>query len=106
MGKTALVNLWLSDVTAAQVAAAYLLAVNLAAFALSGLDKRAAKRARRRVPEKHLFRLAVLGGAMGLYLSMFVFHHKTKRGIFRFGVPAIILLQALVFVCVYLQILR
>ena len=43
---------------------AYLLAVNIAAFAVFGIDKRRAKKRQWRVPEKTLFLLALL-----LYLT-------------------------------------
>ena len=69
---------------------AYLLAVNLAAFALFGADKRRAKRQQWRVPEKTLFLLALLGGSLGAVCGMCVFHHKTRHWYFRYGLPAIL----------------
>ena len=47
-------------------AAAYLVVVNLIAFAVYGADKRRAKKDKRRVPEKTLFLLALIGGSVGL----------------------------------------
>ena len=76
-----------------QAAAGYLAAVNLAAFALMGLDKRRARRGAWRISEKALFLPAVLGGALGGLLGMRVFHHKTKHWYFVWGVPAILLAQ-------------
>lgn len=73
----------------------YLLGVNLLAFLLSGLDKRAAVKGRRRVPEKRLMLLAAAGGGIGLFLSMEFFHHKTQKPLFRIGVPLIIAGQLL-----------
>jgi uncharacterized membrane protein YsdA (DUF1294 family) len=71
----------------------YLLAVNLAAFALMGLDKGRAKKNRWRIPEKTLFLPAVLGGALGGVAGMRVFHHKTRHWYFRWGFPALLILQ-------------
>lgn len=71
----------------------YLLAVNLAAFILMGVDKRRAKRDRWRIPEKVLFLPVVLGGALGGVLGMRTFHHKTKHWYFRFGFPLLLVLQ-------------
>ena len=46
--------------------ALYLLGVNLAAFFAMGWDKRCAKRpGKRHIPEKRLFLLSLLGGALG-----------------------------------------
>ncbi len=75
------------------VPAVYLLAVNLIAFTVFGWDKRCAKRQHRRVPERTLFTLAAVGGSIGALLGMRVFHHKTRHNSFRFGIPAILLVQ-------------
>ena len=75
------------------VPAAYLAAVNLAAFAVFGVDKRRARRGLRRVPEKTLFLLALLGGAWGGWLGMRLFRHKTKHRSFVLGFPLLALLQ-------------
>ena len=71
--------------------AAYLLAVNLAAFITFGADKRRARRNEWRVPERTLFLLALAGGSLGAVCGMCAFHHKTKHWYFRFGLPAILL---------------
>ena len=79
---------------------AWLVVINLITFLIFGLDKWKAKRkmqneAVRRVPEKTLFLLAVLGGSVGALLGMRVFHHKTLHRSFRFGIPAILAAQLL-----------
>ena len=71
----------------------YLFAVNIAAFALFGADKRKARRGDWRISEKALFLSAVLGGSLGAMIGMRVFHHKTKHWYFVFGIPAILVLQ-------------
>lgn len=73
--------------------AAYLAAVNLAAFALCGWDKRRAIRRKRRVPERRLLGLAAAGGAVGLWAGMRVFHHKTLHKKFTWGVPCLLAAQ-------------
>lgn len=78
--------------------AAWLLVINLTAFLVFGLDKWKAKRKEhretvRRVPERTLFLLAALGGSVGALLGMKVWHHKTLHKRFRFGIPAILILQ-------------
>lgn len=62
-------------------------------FIIMGADKRRAHKGARRVPEKRLFLLALLGGAAGGWLGMCVFRHKTRHWYFRFGFPLIALVQ-------------
>lgn len=73
--------------------AVYLAAINLATFAVYGVDKHRARRGKWRVPEKTLFLLPLLGGSVGALLGMRVFHHKTKHWYFVWGIPAILLAQ-------------
>ena len=73
--------------------ALYLAAVNAVTFLVYGADKRRAKKGQWRVPEKTLFLLPLLGGSVGGILGMRVFHHKTRHWYFRWGIPAIFLLQ-------------
>lgn len=64
-------------------------ALSLLDFALCGWDKRCARRARRRVPERRLLGLAALGGAAGLWAGMYAFRHKTRHWYFVWGAPAL-----------------
>lgn len=75
----------------------YILIINMTAFCVSGIDKSAAIHNRGRIPEKTLFLLAVIGGSVGIYASMFLFRHKTKHISFMIGIPAIILIQIALF---------
>ena len=68
--------------------------INVVTFFVYGDDKRRAKRpGARRIPEKTLLLLAALGGSPGALAGMRVFHHKTRHWYFKFGIPAILLLQ-------------
>ena len=71
----------------------YLLAVNLWAFALMGIDKRRAKKDLWRIKERTLFLPVLLGGGVGGILGMKMFHHKTKHWYFRYGFPAVLILE-------------
>ncbi len=71
----------------------YLAVMTVVTFAVCGWDKSAAKKQRRRVPEKVLFLLSLLGGSVGMYLGMQTFRHKTQHWYFQYGIPAIILAQ-------------
>ena len=68
----------------------YSLLINLVAFIAMGRDKRLSKtEGARRIPEKTLFTLALLGGGWGAAAGMFHFRHKTRHWYFRLGLPAI-----------------
>ena len=69
------------------------LGASVLGFSLMGWDKRQAKRGGPRVPERRLFWVALLGGAAGALLGMYLFRHKTRRWYFRWGLPAMLLLQ-------------
>ena len=71
----------------------YLLAINVVAFIMYGIDKYKAKKAKWRIPEATLLLLAVLGGSIGAWMGMKVWHHKTMHKKFKYGVPAILLIQ-------------
>ena len=71
----------------------YLAAVNVIAFVVYGADKRRAKKERRRVPEKTLFLLALIGGSVGAWAGMYTFRHKTRHWYFVWGIPAILAVQ-------------
>ena len=65
------------------LAALYLLAVNAAAFAAMAADKRRAMRDQRRIPERTLLQIALIGGALGAVAAQQVLRHKTRKEPFR-----------------------
>lgn len=71
----------------------YLLLVNVIAFVMYGIDKRRAKKEAWRIPEARLLLVAAAGGSVGAWLGMKVWRHKTLHKKFRYGVPAIFMLQ-------------
>ena len=71
----------------------YLLAINAVAFIVYGIDKYKAKKAKWRISESTLLLLAVLGGSVGAWMGMKVWHHKTMHKKFKYGIPAILLIQ-------------
>ena len=78
----------------------YICLLSLVGFLLMGFDKYKAKKGLWRIPEKNLFLIAILGGSAGAVVGMYLFHHKTRHWYFRYGLPAILLLQsALLIVC-------
>ncbi|MDR3705843.1 MAG: DUF1294 domain-containing protein [Paludibacteraceae bacterium] len=79
--------------TNAQFILLLLMIVNVAAFIIYAADKWLAKKNARRVPEKYLLLLAIIGGSVGAWSSMLLFRHKTKHWQFSVGVPLVLLLQ-------------
>ena len=59
--------------------------MSIIAFIAMGVDKRKAKQHKHRISEKTLWILALVGGAIGSYLGMIFFRHKTKHLNFRIG---------------------
>lgn len=75
----------------------YILCINIITFVMYALDKIKAKAGAWRISEFALMLLAVIGGSAGALLAMIVCRHKIRVPRFRFGIPVIIVLQALVF---------
>ena len=73
----------------------YFVGINLVTFLLYVVDKWKARKGRWRIPEDSLIWLAVAGGSIGALGAMFLFRHKTRHLKFILGIPAILLLQAL-----------
>ena len=71
----------------------WLAVINAAGFLLMGLDKWKAKRGAWRIPEKTLFTAALLGGTVGVMAGMKTFHHKTRHGQFKYGLPVLLTIQ-------------
>ena len=83
----------MQGLSAIHIAIAYLVIINVVTFFVYGIDKWKAKRSKWRVSEATLLMLAVIGGSIGAWLGMKVWHHKTLHKKFRYGIPIIILLQ-------------
>ena len=71
----------------------YLLAVNIATFFLYGIDKYKAKRGLWRISEATLLTMAAIGGSIGAWAGMRLWHHKTMHKKFKYGIPLISIMQ-------------
>ena len=71
----------------------YLLAVNITSFFLYGIDKYKAKKGKWRISETTLLLMAVIGGSIGAWVGMRIWHHKTMHKKFKYRIPAILLIQ-------------
>lgn len=73
----------------------YLIAVNIGTLLIYGLDKLKARRGQWRTPESTLLLLALIGGSIGAWCGMQLFRHKTQHKKFKYGIPAILIIQFL-----------
>lgn len=63
-------------------------AINVIAFFIMGWDKRQSRRTgTERISEGLLFFMATAFGALGVFLGMFAFRHKTRTWYFLLGIP-------------------
>ena len=83
----------MNDHSYLHIALIYLAVINVVTFFMYGIDKWKAKKSKSRIREAALLGLAVLGGSIGAWLGMQVWHHKTQHKKFKYGVPAIIIVQ-------------
>ena len=74
------------------ILASYLV-MSVVAFATYGFDKRRAVAGGRRVPERTLHGLELIGGWPGALVASRVFYHKTRKGSFRLVRAAIVVLH-------------
>jgi uncharacterized membrane protein YsdA (DUF1294 family) len=65
------------------VLVSWLISINVVALLTYWYDKRIAGSNRTRVPEKVLLLLALIGGTIGAWLGMHLFHHKTAKASFQ-----------------------
>ncbi len=69
------------------IVAAYFILLNILGFVSMRRDKLLARRRARRTPENTLMFIAFAGGALGSWIAMYVYRHKTKHPAFTIGVP-------------------
>ena len=65
----------------------YLLIINTISFMLMGFDKLAAIINKRRISEKKLITLSIIGGTLGTTIAMFIFRHKINKIKFKLLIP-------------------
>lgn len=75
----------------------FLLTINLFAFAGFGFDKQRARQAERRIPERSLLFLALIGGTVGAWIGRRYFRHKTRKAGFS-AILALITLAQMAFI--------
>ena len=81
--------------------------INLFAFLVMLVDKiKSKKTGAERISEGMLFFLGTIFGSLGVYMGMFVFHHKTKKWYFLLGIPLLLAENIATLAIIYLYLLK
>ncbi|WP_078379457.1 DUF1294 domain-containing protein [Sutcliffiella halmapala] len=67
--------------------------INIFTFLLMRVDKKRAINRQWRVAEVYLWGTAIGGGALGAWIGMRTFRHKTKHFTFKYGLPLLTIIQ-------------
>ena len=81
----------------------YLVFINFIGFLIMGIDKNKARKGKWRISEKIIWFFVFIGGALGVYLRMRFFRHKTKHAKFVYGVPLVLLCELICLVFIYFR---
>ena len=76
------------------VVLAYFITVNVLSLVLFGIDKWKAKHDKWRISEATLLSVTAIGGSIGAWVGMKVWHHKTMHKKFKYGIPLVMVLQS------------
>ena len=82
----------------------YFIIINIVAFIIYGFDKLFAIKHKWRISVNTLLGLGLLGGSIGGYLSMKLFHHKTNKKLFTIGIPLLMIIHLVIII--YILILK
>ena len=80
---------------------AYVAIINTLAFIVYGIDKLKAKKGKWRIPESTLLLLAIIGGSIGAWFGIKVWHHKTLHKKFKYGIPLIVITHIAITVYIF-----
>ena len=82
----------------------FIIIINIIAFTAFMLDKIYAVKSKWRISEKTLLILAFAGGSIGSLISMYLFRHKIRKPVFYIGIPLILSVQLIIFICFLIKI--
>ena len=91
----------MKDLNIQQIVIIYLVVINVVTFIIYRIDKVKAKQKKWRISEAMLLGLAIIGGSIGAWLGMKLWHHKTLHNKFRLGIPLILIVQIVLILFFY-----
>ena len=89
--------------TIEKIIISYVIIINVITLMMYGIDKWKAKHSKWRIPEATLLIMAAVGGSIGAWMGIKLFHHKTLHKKFKYGVPGIFLIQLGIILFIYLK---
>lgn len=79
----------------------YITLISIFTFILMYVDKQKSIKGDFRISESTFVKLSLIGGAIGTYIGMYTFRHKTLHKKFYIGIPIIILINLISFLLIY-----
>lgn len=73
----------------------YIVVINIIGLLLMKWDKYLARKQKWRIPENRIWLIALVGGAFGTTMGMYMFRHKTKHMKFILFLPILAILQVI-----------
>ncbi len=77
----------------------YFIIINFITFLIYVIDKQKAKKHKMRISEKTLLSMALIGGAFGALLAMYIVRHKTRKAYFVISVPLMLIMHIILIFC-------
>jgi len=82
----------------------YFIIANIFGFLIMLVDKKLAVKRKQRISEANLFLTGILGGAIGVWFSMYANRHKTLKAKFKFGIPLLAVFNTAIYAYLFIQI--
>lgn len=79
----------------------YLIFINIIAFIFFGVDKKKAVKNKWKIKESILLLFSFIGGGIGSLFGIYLFHHKTKKKKFTFGVQLLTVLFIIIYIIIW-----
>ncbi len=80
----------------------YIITINILTCIMYGVDKMKAISNKRRITEKTLIGMALVGGSLGALIGMQSFRHKTKHLKFKIIIPLCLFIHVVLLLIIYL----
>ena len=97
-----MIDINILEIFSLKIIIVYFLIINVIGFLAMSIDKIRAKRGVWRIPENTLLLITVLGGGIGTIAGMYAFRHKTKKTKFTIGFPAILILEIILIIYLFI----